>query len=168
VGDTVSVRVQSPEAGRTRARRFTGVVIARRAGCRGQGSLTVRRWVDGEGVERTFPRASPDQLQVKVHRHGRTRRAKLFYLRDRVGKRARLAPVFASPAAKPRRRRRGAKAKAARRARRAAEERRRRDLPDAGAAGVLAKLRPTDPPFVPPRPRSASRTPPQDDARPRS
>ncbi|MGE0375037.1 MAG: 50S ribosomal protein L19 [Planctomycetaceae bacterium] len=89
VGDTVDVHTRILEGDKERIQIFTGIVIAKRgAGMRE--SFTVRRIVAGEGVERTFPVHSPKVSDVKVKRHGRVRRAKLYYLRDRVGKSTRL------------------------------------------------------------------------------
>ena len=68
---------------------FSGVVIARR-GSGTREMFTVRRIVAGEGVERTFPVNSPKIAKLEVVRHGRVRRAKLYYLRDRIGKATRL------------------------------------------------------------------------------
>lgn len=89
VGDTVSVQVRIVEGGKERIQPFIGVVIGRRG--RGMGeSFTVRRIVNNEGVERIFPLHSPKVAGVEVIRSGRIRRAKLYYLRDRVGKARRL------------------------------------------------------------------------------
>jgi len=90
IGDTVNVHTRILEEGdKERIQIFSGVVIARRgAGTREM--FTVRRIVAGEGVERTFPVNSPKIAKREVLRHGRVRRAKLFYLRDRVGKATRL------------------------------------------------------------------------------
>lgn len=128
IGDTVDVKVKITEGDKTRIQLFTGTVIAR---CHGglRESFTVRRLVDGEGVERTFPIHSPHVVGVEVKRGGVAKRAKLFYLRDRVGKATRLkerqdeAPetTAAATAEAPKKKRRGAKAKAERRARQAAE-----------------------------------------------
>ena len=90
VGDTVDVHTRILEGTKERVQVFTGVVIARR----GSGTrelFTVRRIVAGEGVERNFPVNSPKIARIEVTRHGRVRRAKLFYLRDRTGKATRLA-----------------------------------------------------------------------------
>lgn len=87
VGDTVDVHVKIKEGDKERIQIFTGTVIARQ---RGQGtmnaSFTVRRIVSGEGVERTWPVNSPRLAKVEVTRTGKVRRAKLYYLRGRVGK----------------------------------------------------------------------------------
>ena len=89
VGDTVDVHVRIIEGSKERIQVFTGVIIKRQ----GQGlteTITVRRIVDNEGVERTFRLHSPKISKFEVVRHGHTRRAKLYYLRDRVGKKRRL------------------------------------------------------------------------------
>ena len=91
VGDTVDVHVKISEGDKTRIQKFTGTVIARKH--RGLNeTFTVRRIVDGtnEGVERTFPLHSPLVDKIQVKRHGVIKRAKLYYLRDRVGKATRL------------------------------------------------------------------------------
>ena len=88
-GDTVKVHVKVKEGDKERIQIFSGVVIARRgAGMRE--SFSVRRIVSGEGVERTFPIHSPKVANVVVKRSARVRRAKLYYLRGRVGKATRL------------------------------------------------------------------------------
>src|SRR4051812_32110323 len=89
IGDTVDVHQRILEGQKERVQVFSGVVIARR----GEGvreMFTVRRIVQGEGVERIFPVISPKIAKIEVKRTGRVRRAKLFYLRDRVGKATRL------------------------------------------------------------------------------
>ncbi len=87
VGDTVDVHTRIKEGDKERIQVFNGTVIAK---FRGQGPINatfvVRRVVAGEGVERTFPVHSPRITKVEVTRRGRVRRAKLYYLRDRVGK----------------------------------------------------------------------------------
>src|SRR3954447_21672253 len=89
VGDTVDVHTRILEGDKERIQLFSGVVIARR-GSGTREMFTVRRIVAGEGVERTFPLHSPKVAEVAVKRHARVRRAKLYYLRDRVGKATRL------------------------------------------------------------------------------
>jgi large subunit ribosomal protein L19 len=89
VGDTVSVAVRVVEGDKERIQNFRGVVIKRRGGGIGE-TFTVRRIVSNEGVERTFPLHSPFMTKVEIVRSGRIRRAKLYYLRDRVGKATRL------------------------------------------------------------------------------
>src|ERR1700757_766376 len=89
IGDTVDVHQRILEGEKERIQVFNGVVIARR----GDGTremFTVRRIVQGEGVERVFPVHSPKIAKVEVKRTGRVRRAKLYYLRGRVGKATRL------------------------------------------------------------------------------
>ncbi len=89
IGDTVDVQCRILEGEKERIQIFTGVVIAR-AGSGSRETFTVRRIVQGEGVERKFPIHSPKIAKVVVQRSGVTRRAKLYYLRDRVGKAVRL------------------------------------------------------------------------------
>ena len=89
IGDTVDVHVRIVEGEKERVQVFGGVVIARK-GSGTREAFTVRRIVQGEGVERTFPIHSPKLVKVEVKRHGRVRRAKLYFLRDRVGKATRL------------------------------------------------------------------------------
>lgn len=89
IGDTVDVHTRILEGDKERIQIFSGVVIARR-GAGTRESFTVRRIVAGEGVERTFPVHSPKVADVIVKRSARVRRAKLYYLRDRVGKATRL------------------------------------------------------------------------------
>jgi large subunit ribosomal protein L19 len=89
VGDTVDVHTRIVEGDKERVQVFTGTVIMRK----GRGvneTFTVRRIVNNEGVERIFPVHSPFIAKVVVRRGGETRRAKLFYLRERVGKAVRL------------------------------------------------------------------------------
>jgi large subunit ribosomal protein L19 len=88
-GDTVRVNVRVTEGTRTRVQAYEGVCIAR-AGSGLQENFTVRKISYGEGVERVFPVYSPMLESVEVVRRGRVRRAKLYYLRDRRGKSARI------------------------------------------------------------------------------
>ena len=89
VGDTVDVLTRIVEGEKERVQIFNGVVIARRG--RGiNAAFTVRRIVGNEGVERTFLVHSPGVVDVKVKRRGRVRRAKLYYLRERLGKARKL------------------------------------------------------------------------------
>jgi large subunit ribosomal protein L19 len=89
-GDTLRVGVKVVEGTRTRVQNFEGVCIARNN--RGMGSnFTVRKMSFGEGVERVFPLYSPNLDSIAVVRRGVMRRAKLYYLRGRTGKRARIA-----------------------------------------------------------------------------
>jgi large subunit ribosomal protein L19 len=89
VGDTVDVHTRILEGEDERIQIFSGTVIAR-SGSGTREMFTVRRIVAGEGVERKFPLHSPKIAKVDVKRRGVTRRAKLYYLRDRVGKAVRL------------------------------------------------------------------------------
>jgi large subunit ribosomal protein L19 len=89
IGDQVEIHQRILEGQKERIQVFSGVVISRK----GEGireSFTVRRIVQGEGVERVFPLHSPKIAKIEVKRTGRVRRAKLYYLRDRVGKATRL------------------------------------------------------------------------------
>ncbi len=98
-GDTVIVNVKVKEGDRTRVQAYEGVCIARTGGGLNE-SFTVRKISYGEGVERVFPIYSPNIDSIKVVRRGKVRRAKLYYLRDRRGKSARIAEKMESPAAK--------------------------------------------------------------------
>lgn len=88
-GDTVKVHVRVAEGGRERVQVFEGVVIARNGGGV-RASFTVRKMSFGVGVERVFPLHSPIIARIEVTRRGDVRRSKLYYLRDRVGKSARI------------------------------------------------------------------------------
>ena len=118
IGDTVKVSLRIVEGEKERIQAFTGVVIARRGGGISE-TFTVRRIVNNEGVERVFPIHNPRIVSIDVIRSGKVRRAKLYYLRKRVGKARRLKDITRS---KP-----VAKAKAP-------EE----DLPDESAEGEQA------------------------------
>jgi len=90
VGDTVDVRCRIREGSKERIQVFTGIVIARK----GRGineTFTVRRVVGSEGVERIFPLHSPNVMDIKPIRSGKTRRAKLYFLRKRTGKAVKLS-----------------------------------------------------------------------------
>lgn len=89
VGDIVDVRVKIKEGGKERVQIFNGTVLARRGSGMSE-TFTVRRIVAGEGVERVFPIHSPSVAGVEVKRKGDVRRAKLYYLRERTGKAARV------------------------------------------------------------------------------
>jgi len=89
IGDTVRVQVKVVEGTRERLQAFEGIVISRRHGGARE-TFTVRRVSYGIGVERTFPLHSPRIDSIQVVRSGKVRRAKLFYLRDRVGKAAKV------------------------------------------------------------------------------
>lgn len=89
IGDTVSVGVRIIEGSKERTQPFIGVVIARKGAGMNE-TFTVRRIVNNEGVERVFPIQSPRIVGVEVIRHGKIRRSKLYYLRNRVGKARKL------------------------------------------------------------------------------
>ena len=89
-GDTVRVHVRVVEGTHERIQMFEGVVIKRK-GAGISATYTVRKMSSGIGVERTFPVNDPRVAKVEVKRHGRVRRAKLYYLRERHGKSARIA-----------------------------------------------------------------------------
>ena len=89
-GDTVRVGVKVVEGSRTRVQAYEGVCIARKHGSGIDGSFTVRKISFGEGVERVFPLHSPIIDSIEVVRRGKVRRAKLYYLRARRGKSARI------------------------------------------------------------------------------
>ena len=93
VGDTVKVGVKITEGNKERVLPYEGVVIAKRHGGLNQ-TITVRRIFQGIGVERVFMLHSPQVASLKVERRGKVRRAKLFYLRDRVGKATRVKQRF--------------------------------------------------------------------------
>jgi large subunit ribosomal protein L19 len=103
-GDTVRVHVRVAEAGRERIQVFQGVVISRKGGGLRE-TFAVRKVSFGVGVERTFPLHSPTISKIEVVTRGRVRRAKLYYLRERRGKRARIRerrePIPARVAARP-------------------------------------------------------------------
>jgi large subunit ribosomal protein L19 len=100
VGDTVRVDVRITEGDRERTHAFTGIVISRK-GSGAREMFTVRRIVAGEGVERTFPLHSPAVRDIQVVRSGDVRRAKLHYLRQRVGKATRVKERRATKAEPP-------------------------------------------------------------------
>jgi large subunit ribosomal protein L19 len=93
VGDTVRVGVRISEGNKERVQPYEGVVIAKRHGGLNE-TITVRRIFQGIGVERVFMLHSPQVASIKVERRGKVRRAKLFYLRDRVGKATRVKQRF--------------------------------------------------------------------------
>ena len=93
VGDTVKVGVKITEGNKERVQPYEGVVIAKRHGGINQ-TITVRRIFQGIGVERVFMLHSPQVASLKVERRGKVKRAKLFYLRDRVGKATRVKQRF--------------------------------------------------------------------------
>ena len=89
IGDSVKVYIRITEGEKTRTQLFEGTVIAKHGGGISE-TFTVRRVSYGVGVEKTFPLHSPNVEKVVVFREGKVRRAKLFYLRDRVGKAAKV------------------------------------------------------------------------------
>lgn len=93
VGDTVRVHVRIKEGERQRVQVFEGTVIAKQHGGIEE-TFTVRRLSYGVGVERVFPINSPNVEKIEVVRRGKTRRAKLYYLRDRVGKSAKVKELL--------------------------------------------------------------------------
>jgi len=93
VGDTVRVSVKVIEGTRERLQAFEGVVIAKRHGSISE-TFTVRRLSFGIGVERTFPLHSPKVAKIEVIRKGKVRRAKLYYLRGRTGKAAKIKEIL--------------------------------------------------------------------------
>lgn len=99
VGDQVDVSVKIIEGDKERVQVFSGVVIAKNGGGFKE-TFTVRRIVQGEGVERVFPVHSPKLVDIKVIKSGRVRRAKLYYMRERTSKGTRLQEKFETTASK--------------------------------------------------------------------
>ncbi len=89
IGDTISVGVRIQESGKTRIQTFIGAVIARR-GTGKEATIMVRKISGGVAVERIFPLESPNVDSIAVKKRGRIRRAKLYYLRDLTGRKARI------------------------------------------------------------------------------
>ena len=89
IGDTLKVQTKIKEGDRERSQTFTGVVIAQKGGGLSE-KITLRKVVSGEGVEKVIPIHSPSVQKITVQRHGRVRRAKLYYLREKVGRKARV------------------------------------------------------------------------------
>jgi len=89
IGDTITVGVKIQEGGKTRIQNFIGAVIARRGSGR-EASVTVRKMSGGVAVERIFPLESPNIDSISIKKKGRIRRAKLYYLRGRTGRKARI------------------------------------------------------------------------------
>ncbi|HXW69970.1 MAG TPA: 50S ribosomal protein L19 [Methylocella sp.] len=118
-GDTVIVNVKVKEGDRTRVQAYEGVCIARQGGGLNE-SFTVRKISYGEGVERVFPIHSPSIDSIKLVRRGKVRRAKLYYLRDRRGKSARIAEKMEATPPKAARQGSGKETKPAGRAKKAA------------------------------------------------
>ena len=98
VGDTVDVHCKIVEGDKERIQVFSGTVIARRGSGIGE-TFTVRRIIAGEGVERIFPIHSPSIVDIKAARSGKTRRAKLYYLRQKTGKAVKLSQKYSEHAA---------------------------------------------------------------------
>ncbi len=96
VGDTVKIGVKIVEGGKERIQPYEGTVIAKRNGGISE-TITVRKVFQGVGVERVFLLHSPRIESIKIVRRGRVRRAKLYYLRDRVGKATRIQQRFDRP-----------------------------------------------------------------------
>ncbi len=90
IGDTIKVHQKIKEGDKERIQIFEGVVIAKKHGAGVNGSMTVRKIIDGVGVEKILPLHSPNIAKIEVMAHGKVRRAKLYYLRDRVGKKAKI------------------------------------------------------------------------------
>ena len=89
IGDTIVVAIRITEAGKSRLQNFTGAVIARQ-GTGMEETITVRKLSGGIAVERVFPLQSPNLASLEVKKRGRIRRAKLYYLRGRTGRKARI------------------------------------------------------------------------------
>ena len=93
IGDTVKVHIKVKEGNRERIQIFEGTIIAKKHGGISE-TITVRRIASGVGVEKVFPVHSPNIDKFEVVRHGKVRRAKLYYLRDRVGKAAKVKELL--------------------------------------------------------------------------
>jgi large subunit ribosomal protein L19 len=89
IGDTLKVQTKVVEGDRERTQTFTGVLIARKGSGLSE-RITLRKVVLGEGVEKVIPLHSPAVRKITVQKHGRARRAKLYYLREKVGRKARV------------------------------------------------------------------------------
>jgi len=89
-GDTIKVHQKIKEGDKERIQIFKGIIIAKKHGSGISGTMTVRKIVDGIGVERVFPIHSPSVDKIEVLRHGKVRRSKLYYLRTAKGKKAKL------------------------------------------------------------------------------
>lgn len=100
-GDTVRVHQKIKEGGKERISVFEGLVIARKHGSEPGATFTVRRVVDGIGVERIFPIHSPTIAKIEVARRSKVRRAKLYYIRDKASRevRKKMKSIFVAPAA---------------------------------------------------------------------
>ncbi len=100
-GDTIRVHQKIKEGGKERIQIFEGLVIARKHGKGISSTITVRKVLQGVGVEKIFPIHSPVIAKIEVAKKGRVKRSKLYYLRTAKGKRARLKEEFAQAIAKP-------------------------------------------------------------------
>jgi len=89
IGDTVKVQTRIVEGDRVRTQTFTGILIARKGAGLSE-RITLRKVVLGEGVEKVIPIHSPSVQKISVEKHGKARRAKLYYLREKVGRKARI------------------------------------------------------------------------------
>lgn len=89
IGDTLKVHIKIKEGEKERIQAYAGTLIAR-DGTGSTETITIRRVAFGEGVERIFPLHSPNLQKIEITRHGKARRAKLYYLRERVGKKTRV------------------------------------------------------------------------------
>ncbi len=99
-GDTVTVHYKIKEGNKERIQQYRGVVIQRKGGSSNIATFTVRKMSGEIGVERIFPVASPFIEKIEVNKYGKVRRAKIFYLRNLTGKKARIAEKkFAAPTA---------------------------------------------------------------------
>jgi len=110
IGDTVEVQVKLKEGDKERIQAFIGTAIARR-GSGTRETFTVRRIVQGEGVERTFPIHSPSIVDVVVRRRGKVRRSKLYYLREKIGKEMKVKELIVASESKGKRKKRSRKTK---------------------------------------------------------
>lgn len=90
VGDTVKLHQKIREGEKERTQIFEGVVIAQKHGKGVSGSMIVRKIIDGVGVEKMIPLHSPNLAKIEIVAHGKVRRAKLYFLRDRIGKKSKL------------------------------------------------------------------------------
>ena len=145
VGDTVKVHVRVVEGGKERIQLFAGIVIGKR-GTGVNEAFTVRKIASGEGVERGFPVHSPKVAKIEVTKRGKVRRARLNYLRDRVGKRATTVreEVFSAEDAKAKKAAKKAEAAAAEEAQKAeaAAEEAKKKAEEAAAEAKAAEEQP--------------------------
>jgi len=90
IGDTVKLHQKIKEGEKERIQIFEGVVIAQKHGRGVSGSMIIRKIIDGVGVEKMVPLHSPNLVKIEIVAHGKTRRAKLYFLRDKIGKKSKL------------------------------------------------------------------------------